>query len=243
MDARIICFCNQKGGPGKSTLSVSIAAALGKRDFDAERKCRVAVVDGDPQGTATRWISMAPESKPFPASVLGLSLAGDNIGKEILKFVKDYDYIIIDTPPAVDSIVPQYALLVSDIAIVPLIPSPPDLWSSIAIKKVIRMASGFNKDLRAMTVLNRCQERQILTREIGEFLTGFTIPLAKTRVGQRAVFGQVSAVGLSVHDISEDGKAASEIDGLADDILSAIKTWEPIALTFERDENERKNIT
>ena len=83
------------------------------------------VVDADPQGTATRWAASADDEAPFPASIVGLSAASSKVHREVKKFVNDYDMIVIDCPPAADSPVPQSALLVSDLALVPLIPSPP----------------------------------------------------------------------------------------------------------------------
>lgn len=82
------------------------------------------VVDADPQATATRWAATAEDNKPFPATVVGLSAASAKVHREVRRFVEDYKYIIVDCPPAADSPVPQSALLVADLALVPLIPSP-----------------------------------------------------------------------------------------------------------------------
>ena len=69
MAAKIIAVVNQKGGSGKTTVSMQLAGAL------ARRKNKVLVVDADPQGTATRWAASALDETPFPASVVGLSAA------------------------------------------------------------------------------------------------------------------------------------------------------------------------
>src|SRR5260363_310118 len=84
---------NQKGGCGKTTISMQLAGALGKDD------CRVLVVDADPQGTATRWAANAEDDKPFPAAISGLGAAGGKVHREIKKYVGEYDYILIDCPP------------------------------------------------------------------------------------------------------------------------------------------------
>src|ERR1051326_241416 len=131
MTARIIAVTNQKGGSGKTTLSMQLAGTL------ARRGRKVMVVDADPQGTATRWAASAEDDKPFPASVVGLSAASAKVHREVKKFVDDYRYIIIDCPPAADSPVPQSALLVADLALVPVIPSPLDMWAAVGIREVI----------------------------------------------------------------------------------------------------------
>ncbi|MEH2402833.1 ParA family protein [Nostoc sp.] len=53
----------------------------------------------------------------------------------------DYDYIIIDCPPAADSPVPQSALLIADLALVPIMPSPLDMWAAVGIRQVIQNIS------------------------------------------------------------------------------------------------------
>ena len=111
MSVRVIAVVNQKGGAGKTTLSMQLAGSIARRGM------KVLVVDADPQGTATRWASSAPDDNPFPAAVIGLSAAGDKVHREVAKFKDDYDISIIDCPPAVDSPTPQSAF-----------PSRPMVW-------------------------------------------------------------------------------------------------------------------
>ena len=115
MAARIITVLNFKGGSGKSTISMHLAGTL------ARRGAKVLVVDADPQGTSLRWAASADESKPFPASMAGLGAAGSKVDMEIRKYVGDYEFIIVDCPPAVDSPIPLSALSVSDLGLVPVI--------------------------------------------------------------------------------------------------------------------------
>src|SRR5918992_1151210 len=116
MTAKILAVVNQKGGVGKTTLSMQLAGTL------AARNQRVLVVDADPQGTASRWASSAPDDEPFSATVVSLAAAGNKLHREVVKLARDYDYIIVDCPPAVDSINSRSALLIADLALVPVIP-------------------------------------------------------------------------------------------------------------------------
>lgn len=131
MPAKIITVANQKGGSGKTTVSMQLAGTLARRGY------RVLVVDADPQATATRWAASASDDIPFPASVVGLSAANEKVHREVRKFIDDYSVIIIDCPPAADSQVPQSTLLVADLVLVPIIPSPLDMWAAVGIKQVI----------------------------------------------------------------------------------------------------------
>ena len=217
MAAKIITVCNQKGGSGKTTVSMQLAGAL------ARKKHRVMVVDADPQGTATRWAASADDEAPFPASIVGLSAASSKVHREVKKFVDDYDMIVIDCPPAADSPVPQSALLVSDLALVPLIPSPPDLWAAVGIRQVIENVGDINEELKSRLVLNQCQTNTTLAKEALEILPEFGIELAKSRLAQRQVYRQSAAYGATVYDLGSKAKeAVREISALASEILKII---------------------
>lgn len=218
MSAKILAIVNQKGGSGKTTLSMQLAGALARRDAD------VLVVDADPQGTATRWAASAEDEKPFPATVAGLAAAGGKVHREVKKYVARYDYIIIDCPPAVDSLVPQSALLIADLALVPVIPSPPDLWASVGITKLIENARTVNEELQALIVLNQCQPQQVLTKDAMEILKDFQVPLAKGFLGDRAVYRQSSLYGQTVHDMGAKAEPAiREVTELVEEILGVLK--------------------
>jgi chromosome partitioning protein len=214
MAAKIIAVTNQKGGSGKTTLSMQLAGALARRGH------KVMVVDADPQGTATRWAATADDDKPFPASVVGLSAASGKVHREVRKFVDDYVYIIIDCPPAADSPVPQSALLVADLALVPIIPSPLDMWAAVGIREVIGNVGDINEGLKSRLVINQCQPNTTLTREALEVLPEFGIELCKTYMHQRQVYRQSAVFGQTVHNFGNKASAAiEEIEALTDEVV------------------------
>ena len=218
MTSKIITVCNQKGGSGKTTLSMHLAGTL------ARRKNKVLVVDADPQGTATRWAASADDDKPFPASVVGLSAASEKVHREVKKFVENYDFIIIDCPPAADSPVPQSALLIADLALVPIIPSPLDLWASVGIRKVIENVGDINETLKARLVVNQCQPKTNLAKEALEVLPEFGITVCKNYLRQRTAYRQSAVFGQTVQDFgSKASDAIAEVEALTDEILSVLK--------------------
>lgn len=215
MQAKIITICNQKGGSGKTTVSMQLAGALARRNY------KVLVVDADPQGTATRWAASAEDEKPFPASVIGLSAASTKIHREVKKFVSDYHFILIDCPPAADSPVPQSALLIADVALVPIIPSPLDMWAAVGIRKVIENVRTLNEELQARLVINQCQPNTTLAKEVLEVLPEFGIPLCGTYLRQRTVYRQSAVFGQSVHDFGSKAVAAiEEVESLTIEMLA-----------------------
>jgi chromosome partitioning protein len=216
MPAKVITICNQKGGPGKTTLAVQLTGTLARRGY------KVLLVDADPQGSATRWAASAEED-PFPAPVVGLSAANTKVHREVQKLMDDYEVILIDCPPAVDSPIPQSALLISDLALVPLVPSPLDMWASVGIRQVIENARHVNETLEARLILNQHQPNTTLAKEALQALPEFGIELMKTSLGDRQVYRQSPIFGQSVHYFGNDARdAIREVEALADEVLALL---------------------
>lgn len=216
MSAKIWTICNQKGGSGKTTATMQIAGSLSRRDY------RVLVADADPQGTATRWAASATDENPFPCAVIGMSNAGGKTHREVAKFVSNYDFILIDCPPAADSPVPQSALLVSDLALVPLVPSPLDLWASVGIREVIARMGDINESLQARLLLNQAQPNLTLTKETLDILPEFGIELCQTQWRQRTAYRQSAVWGQTVHDTTNKA-AIDEVEALTSELLQINK--------------------
>lgn len=213
---KIITLANQKGGSGKTTIAMQLAGTLGGNH-------KVLVIDADPQGTATRWAASAEDSNPFPARVAGLSAAGGKVHREVKKFIEDHDYIIIDCPPAVDSPVPQSALLISDLVLVPVIPSPADLWAATGIQKLIVNIQEINEGLKARLIPNMCQPNTTLAKDSLGVLEEFSIPVAKAQLHLRTVYRRSAVFGSTVHSQGNAAKQAiAEINLLVDEVLSIL---------------------
>ncbi len=217
--AKIIAIVNQKGGPGKSTVAMVLAGTLGRRG------CKVLVVDADSeQGSATRWAASAPDDVPFPASIAGLGKTDAKLHREVQKFVADHDYILIDCPPSANSPVAQSALLIADLALVPVVPSPLDLWAGVAIRKVIDAAEALNEHLTARLLINRHKTNTRLAAETRKILSAFAIPLCKTQLGDREVYKHAAAYGQTVQGLGTGATAAiTEVEALTDELLSVLK--------------------
>jgi len=217
MPAKIVTVLNQKGGPGKTTVTMQLGGTLARRHH------RVLIIDADPQATATRWASSAPDDSEFPATVSGLAAAGEKVHREVKKYVDDYEVILVDCPPAVDSPVPQSALIISDLALVPVIPSPLDLWASVGIRKLIETVQDLNEGLQARVVVNQIQPNTTLAREVLEILPEYNIPLLETRLRQRQAYRASAVYGGTVHDLgSRAAPAVAEVDALTDEVSALL---------------------
>jgi chromosome partitioning protein len=199
---------------------MQLAGAIARRGF------KVLVVDADPQGSATRWAASA-EEVPFPAPVVGLSVANAKVHREVQKLMDDYQIILIDCPPAVDSPIPQSALLISDLALVPIVPSPLDMWASVGIRKVIENAQHVNETLQARLVLNQHQPNTTLAKDALQVLPDFGIEVCKSSLGDRQSYRQSALFGQTVHDFGNTAKdAIEELDALTTEILGLLEKGE-----------------
>ncbi|MFZ5484952.1 MAG: ParA family partition ATPase [Pseudomonadota bacterium] len=207
MSARIIAVVNQKGGAGKSTLAMLLAGSL------AEDGRRVLVADADPQNTAYRW---ATAGAGFPADVEDVSEHHDKLRKHLKKQAEAYDYIVIDTPPAATAAVTASALRVAHLALVPVIPSPPDLWASLRIREAIEAAQADkNPDLIARLMVNQAQLNTVLAREVLALLPEFGIPMLAAQLKSRTAYRQCAALGTGIAALGSRAALASlEVEAL-----------------------------
>lgn len=109
----IIAIVSQKGGAGKTTLAVHLAAA-------AERRGEVAlIIDADPQATASQWAAWREEQPPEV-----IDSAPPRIAAKIRQAGEaGATFIVIDTPPHADAAASK-AMEVADLALIPCRPSP-----------------------------------------------------------------------------------------------------------------------
>jgi chromosome partitioning protein len=210
MTAKLITVCNQKGGCGKTNVAMTLSASL------AERGLSVLVVDGDPQGTATRWFSAAKEGSPFPAPVVNLAETRQHIARAIKPHVDHYDVIVVDCPPSLDSPVTLCTLVVADVALVPVIPSPGDVWATSRLVGLVEQANGLNEALQVRIVPNMVQGTSLAGAAL-DALGDIPLPLAEGSLSLRTAYRQAQAEGSSVLAL-RDVRAREEARGLASDV-------------------------
>ncbi|HJN25250.1 MAG TPA: ParA family partition ATPase [Rhodospirillales bacterium] len=214
-EARIISIANQKGGVGKTTITMNVAGTLGRRG------AKVCVVDADTQQTALRWSASAPDERPFPAMVMGLAGTEARVHREVQKVVNDYDYILIDCPPSAESPIPQSAFMVSDLVIVPVIPSPPDIVATIGIQSLFENAQYTNETLKGVIVLSRKPGETNIGKACEEALEDFNLPVARTALHNLIGYSESFGVGGTVHDVgSNRSTPMAEVEALTNEILA-----------------------
>lgn len=208
----IIGVLNQKGGVGKTTLSVNLAACL------ARTGARVLLIDADPQGSALDWAAARLGTPLF--SVVGFPRA--TIHKDIAQLGQGYDHIVIDGPPRVTDLA-RSAIMASDIVVIPVQPSPYDIWAAEEVVKLITEACVYKENIKSVFVVNRKITNTALGRDVREVLAAYPVHVLDASVAQRVVFAEAAAQGQAIFEIDPTGPAVAEIEAVAAELMEFAK--------------------
>ena len=208
----IVGVLNQKGGVGKTTLSVNLAACL------ARTGARVLLIDADPQGSSLDWAA-ARQGEPL-FSVVGFPRA--TIHKEIAQLGLGYDHILIDGPPRVTDLA-RSAIMASDIVVIPVQPSPYDIWAAEEVVKLITEARVYKENIKSVFVVNRKITNTAIGRDVREALAAYPIHVLDASVAQRVVFAEAAAQGQAIFEIDPTGPAVAEMEAVAAELMEYAK--------------------
>jgi chromosome partitioning protein len=205
----ILGVLQQKGGAGKTTLALNLAA-----HFSLQGQ-RTLLVDADPQGSALTWSSVREAPPLFPI----IGMPKPTLHKELPAIAADYDLTLIDGAPRVNEL-GRSAILACDFILIPAQPSPFDIWSCSDIVGLIREAQAYKPHIKAAFVINRRIANTAIARDVVQAFEKFDLPVLAHAISQRVTFAEAAAQGLSVFESSSFNHAAREIAAVADDILS-----------------------
>jgi len=208
----IVAILNQKGGSGKTTLSVNLARGL-QQDGG-----QVVIVDADPQGSARDWHAAGDGEL---ITVVGLDRP--TLAKDIKAISNTYEWILIDGAPQLADMSIS-AIKCADIVLIPVQPSPYDIWATEDLVDVIKARQQITDGSpKAAFIISRQITNTNLGKEIRETLVGYELPIFKNGTFQRIIYAKTAGTGSTVIDADPHGEATNEIKSIVSELKEFAK--------------------
>lgn len=211
MSGTVFTIAQQKGGAGKTTLAAQMAAFLACDGY------RVGTIDVDPQGSLSLWYAARMSSIRGEDNIIHAQIQGWRIKKEVVRLRGECDFVLIDSPPHAETEA-KMAIREADLVLIPMQPSPIDLWAS---RPTIKAAQSEKKDMRL--ILNRVAPRTKLNSVILEKMQELDVKPARHTLGSRVAFAHSMMNGLGVSETEPSSMAAKEIKALAQELIKLSK--------------------
>lgn len=222
---QIISVSNRKGGVGKTTIALNLAAAL------TDQGQRVVLIDADPQQSATQWAqqgqpaaSQGPARLPLAVHPLPADAGAPQFQAAITQCAQaaQATLVVIDCPPELSDPALVAALL-ADLVLVPVTPSPLDLWAAkqaVATAQEARALRDGTKPLISL-VPSKLLPQTILARDLPAALAAFGEPVAPA-ITQRVALVEAIVLGQTIGLYAPTSPAAAEFVALAHHTLTRL---------------------
>lgn len=205
---------SQKGGPGKTTVTVNVAAELARRGAD------VMLVDADHGiASASNWVADRAENPALPV-VHSIQKQG-NVRAALIDLDKRYDYVLVDVAGR-DSQEMRTAMTAAHLLVVPMRPSQLDLDTIPRLLELIEAGRDLNPGLLVAGLLSQVPTNASATEdaEARGFLADYPqIPLLQTMIRERKVYRDSMGEGKGVIEM-KNAKAKAEVQVLVEELLS-----------------------
>lgn len=213
----IISICNEKGGCGKTNLAINLSAKLAL-ELD------VLLVDCDPQRSVEVFADIRSDNN-LPILFDSVSRLGRGLANEIKKLSTKYNATIIDTGGR-DSNEMRQALLISDLVLIPIVPSIYDIAVFEKMLNLIEEARTINENLKVLLVISKASPNPFLQKKISELKNYIEdkklqdIKLAEAVIYEREIYRTSASQGRSVFEINAEDKSCLEFNLLLEDIIA-----------------------
>ena len=206
--AKVVTFANVKGGSGKSTLCINMAAILIREGYS------VALIDADQQKCSQDWITGTRDKLLSRIEIIDQAefIASENV---------DVDFLLIDTQGSLTKEMAQF-LFQSSLIITPCRVSRDDIVGQGWIEVFLKQSNRDIKKAPILTVLNGVNKRSSILSHVIEQLKEDGVQVAETCISQRVCFAETNVNKISV--IGYNKPATEEIVDLTNEALKLIKS-------------------
>ena len=205
----ILGFINQKGGVGKTTLSLNMA------DYLARNGGRVLLIDADRQRSSAKWAEKRDDDKPPAFTVVEMSR--ENMARDAIQMAVDYDHVIIDGPRDAEKI-SRAVIVASEMVVIPIEPSGFSTDAASETAAQVAECQVIKPVLKCGFVVSRKIGNTVLGKDIRDIAGEFEFPILDADIENRVAFAEAATLGLTIFEYAPDSKAASEISALAQEI-------------------------
>lgn len=205
---KVVSVIAQKGGSGKTTLSIATACSATASGLSA------VIVDLDPQATAASWGDRRTSESPavISAQAPRLSRILDAAATQAV------DLAVVDSAPRVE----QSAVAAAKAADLILLPSRPAVYDLETVLTTVELVRAVRRDVPLLCVLNGVPPRGPREQQAREVLADLGVAVCPDSIGLRAAIDYAAALGLSAQEYEPRGKAAAEIDAVYSSVCQLV---------------------
>lgn len=190
-----IVVLNPKGGSGKTTLAINLAA------YFAARGDATLLIDRDPQGSSTRWLRKRKAPQPIINGIATFEHDARTTRSWQMRVPEGTQKVIVDSPAAVEARGMPDLTRDAHKIIVPVLPSDIDLHAaSRCIADLLLVAKIRREENRIGVIANRVRKNTLIYQSLMRFLEKLNIPIVATiRDSQNYV--RAAELGVGIHEM------------------------------------------
>lgn len=210
--AKVISVLNSKGGTSKTTTAIHLARALQLAGSS------VVLLDADVQGSALAWSSIGALSPALRVE----GARHDALAGRLAGLTPAPDYVVIDGAAKLEAQHIGEALKVSDLVLIPVQPSPLDIWACAVLVESVRLRMEIAGRPRGAFTVSRQVIGSALADGVQEALEAAGLPVLSARLSQRVAYVEAIAAGVTVLEHEPAGKASAEVRALMAETLTLL---------------------